>query len=396
MIDRVVFIIICFFTINFYYGQNDNIISEIISDCEGATNILEPGDYSLQFTGNGGLYNDVIEYPSLNSISEKNSLWLTFIAPFDGFINLKASVSYGGIQMVIFQNEIGDLCPEIHNGGAEIKRLFLDISHKELALNSSPINNQNYSLELKEGEKIAILFNTIDKSREVLHLKFDFEPKDMNSLKVKSQSKIVDLREDEFTPSFRVLVRDAVTGLPVKAFLSIEGSKSLSGLYVGSDFYFVVTRMSNILMCVDSKGYFFEDKEVRVQSNSNQELTFWLEPLAQGKSLQLEEIEFHPGSSNFMPSSYPKLKRLKDFMALNSEVRIEIQGHVFSLDGYSLVGQLLSEARAKRVYNYLVENGISKNRMTTVGMGSKYPIYPNPKFSYEEQMNRRVEIKILE
>ena len=91
-----------------------------------------------------------------------------------------------------------------------------------------------------------------------------------------------------------------------------------------------------------------------------------------------------------MPSSYTKLKRLKDFMVLNSEVKIEIVGHVFSQKGFSLVGQVLSEARAKRVYNYLVENGIDKHRMTTQGKGNKEPIYPNPKFSYEEQMNRRV------
>ena len=52
---RFFFLLFCCFTIKICYGQNDNIISEIISDCEGATNILEPGDYSLQFTGNGGL-----------------------------------------------------------------------------------------------------------------------------------------------------------------------------------------------------------------------------------------------------------------------------------------------------------------------------------------------------
>ena len=393
---RFFFLLFCCFTIQICYGQNDNIISEIISDCEGATNILEPGDYSLQFTGNGGLYNDIFEYPSLNSVSEKNSLWLSFIAPFDGFINLKAFVSNGGIQMVVFQNELGELCEEIHNGGAEIKRLSLDISKSSLGLNKQPIGNELYSLELKEGEKIAILFNTVDKRREVLHLKFDFEPKNINSLKVKAQSKIVDLREDEFTPSFHVSIRDVATGLPVTSSLTIEGSKTLAGLYTGSDFYYVVDRMSNVVIRCDAKGYFFEDREVRITANTEEEITFWLEPLGQGKSLQLEEIEFHPGTSEFMPSSYTKLKRLKDFMALNSEVKIEIQGHVFSLDGYSLIGQILSEARAKRVYNYLVENGISKQRMTTVGMGSKHPIYPNPKFSYEEQMNRRVEIKILE
>jgi len=378
------------------YAQNDGIVSEIISDCEGATNILEPGDYSIQFTGDGGLHDDIVEYASLTDVPEKNSLWLSFIAPFDGFVNLQAYLDHGGIQMVIFQNERGDLCENIHSGSAEIKRLFKDISKSEVGLNKQPKGNQLYSLELMEGDKVAFLFVTNEKSREVLHLNFDFEAKNKSSLKVKSKSKNVDFREDDFTPSVHVSVRDVATGLPVISSLVIEGSKTVAGMYVGSDFYYVVERMSNVVIRCDAKGYFFEDKEVRMPANEDLDITFWLEPLSQGKSLQLEEIEFHPGTSEFMPSSYPKLKRLKDFMALNSEVNIEIQGHVFSQKGFSLVGQVLSEARAKRVYNYLVENGIDKHRMSTVGKGSKEPIYPNPKFSYEEQMNRRVEIQIME
>ena len=378
------------------YAQNDGIVSEIISDCEGATNILEPGDYSIQFTGDGGLHDDIVEYASLTDVPEKNSLWLSFIAPFDGFVNLQAYLDHGGIQMVIFQNERGDLCENIHSGSAEIKRLFKDISKSEVGLNKQPKGNQLYSLELMEGDKVAFLFVTNEKSREVLHLNFDFEAKNKSSLKVKSKSKNVDFREDDFTPSVHVSVRDVATGLPVISSLVIEGSKTVAGMYVGSDFYYVVERMSNVVIRCDAKGYFFEDKEVRMPANEDLDITFWLEPLSQGKSLQLEEIEFHPGTSEFMPSSYPKLKRLKDFMALNSEVNIEIQGHVFSQKGFSLVGQVLSEARAKRVYNYLVENGIDKHRMSTVGKGSKEPIYPNPKFSYEEQMNRRVEIQIID
>ncbi len=390
-------IILVFFGLATYgYSQSNGIVSEIISDCEGATNILEPGDYSIQFTGDGGLYDDIIEYNSLSDVQDNNSLWLSFIAPFDGFVNLEAYLDHGGIQMVVFQNDRGDLCENIHNGSAEIKRLSKDITKSEVGLNKQPKGNQLYSLELKEGDKIAFLFVTNEKSREILHLNFDFEAKNKSSLKVKSKSKIVDFREDDFTPSVHISVRDVATGLPIISSLVIEGSKTVAGMYVGSDFYYVVERMSNVVIRCDAKGYFFEDKEVRMPANEDLDVTFWLEPLSQGKSLQLEEIEFQPGTSEFMPSSYTKLKRLKDFMALNSGVNIEIQGHVFSQKGFSLVGQIMSEARAKRVYNYLVENGIDKHRMTTIGKGNKEPIYPNPKFSYEEQMNRRVEIKIME
>jgi outer membrane protein OmpA-like peptidoglycan-associated protein len=81
-------------------------------------------------------------------------------------------------------------------------------------------------------------------------------------------------------------------------------------------------------------------------------------------------------------------------MALNSDVNIEIQGHVFLIGDNGLASQKLSEARAKRVMAYLVDNGINKNRMTAVGYGNTRPIYPTPKFAYEEQANRRVEILV--
>jgi outer membrane protein OmpA-like peptidoglycan-associated protein len=44
--------------------------------------------------------------------------------------------------------------------------------------------------------------------------------------------------------------------------------------------------------------------------------------------------------------------------------------------------------------NYLATNGIDKTRMEAIGYGNTKPIYPNPKFAYEEQANRRVEIVI--
>ena len=159
-------IILVFFGLaTFGYSQSNGIVSEIISDCEGATNILEPGDYSIQFTGDGGLYDDIIEYNSISEVKDNNSLWFSFIAPFDGFINLQADIAHGGLQMVIFQNEKGDLCEDIHNGSAEIKRLSKDISKSIVGLNKQPKDNELYSLELLEGDKVAILFVTNEKSR---------------------------------------------------------------------------------------------------------------------------------------------------------------------------------------------------------------------------------------
>lgn len=377
------------------FGQEYGFVSNDISDCDGGMNILEPGVFSIQFTGDGGLIEDIYAYPSLVSVSEKNSIWCSFIAPFNGVLKLEASISTGLLQMVVFDQGLDNICDEIHKGVAEVKRLIMTPKSSTIGLNNTPDEDHLYSLELKEGQKICVLFNTVAKSREKLKLIFNFDLLDTKGGIKKGDTKIVDLRDDDFSPSFHVVVRDAATGFPVIANLTIEGLKNLAALYMGSDFFFVINKNGKLTIKCDAKGYFFADRVELVTANIESEFTIWLEPLQQGKSLQIEEIEFHPGSSDFMPTSEGKLKRLKDFMALNSEVKIEIQGHVFSIEDNSFAGQKLSEARAKRVYNYLVDNGISKDRMTTIGFGNTKPVYPKPKLAYEEQMNRRVEIKVL-
>jgi len=374
--------------------SQENFVSEVISDCDGSINIIEPGVFSIQFTGQGGFIKDIAAYPSLDSVAENNSIWCSFIAPFDGVINLDASINTGFIQMVIFEQSLNDVCDEIHRGIADIKRLIIKSSSSSVALNKTPNEDQLYSLELREGQKIILLFNTVEKSKERLKLVFNYEVLNNSDPNSKGETKVVDLRDDEFTPAFHVVVRDAATGFPVIANLTILGLKTVSALYMGSDFYFVISKNGKVTIKCDAKGYFFADRTENVVANIESEFTIWLEPLKQGKSLQIEEIEFHPGSSDFTPTSEGKLQRLKDFMALNSDVKIEIQGHVFALDDNSFAGQKLSEARAKRVYNYLVSNGINKDRMTAVGFGNTRPIYPKPKLAYEEQMNRRVEIKV--
>ncbi len=115
-------------------------------------------------------------------------------------------------------------------------------------------------------------------------------------------------------------------------------------------------------MKFDAEGYFFVDREEPVSVGSDNEIIIWMEPLGEGKSMQIDEIEFYPGTSEFLSTSDSKLRRLKDFLALNSNVKVEIQGHVHDSGNNSIAGQKLSEARAKRVLRYLADNGINKER----------------------------------
>lgn len=374
-------------------AQTKKTTPESIADCDGAMNMFKSGTYSIQFTGSPGNKEELVNYPSLAEISDQNLIWVTYIAENDGVLSFDASISQDYLQMLIFEEMSSNICVELSRGVAEIKRMHKAKAQKVVGLNTDIKPGILYPMELIAGQKIIIAFSTAEKSKAIIKLNFQFKETDSGA-RAANETKIIDNRQDEFAPSLSIIVRDAETEEPITANLTIEGMKEMAALYRGSDLFFNVSRASKIKIKCDAEGYFFIDQEVSLLATSDQEITLKMDRVSKGKSLQIEEIEFKPGTSEFMTGSEAKLRRLKDFMALNADVNIEIQGHVYSSGDNNIGSQKMSEARAKRVMMYLVENGIAKERMTAVGYGNTKPIYPEAKLAYEEQANRRVEILV--
>ena len=114
-----------------------------------------------------------------------------------------------------------------------------------------------------------------------------------------------------------------------------------------------------------------------------------------GDKIKLKNINFFNNSARIVPKSKTVLYDLLCIMQENPNLKIEIQGHICC----QLSSRLdhISSARARAIYNYLVQNKIHRNRLTHRGYGTSQPIYPIPEQSeFEENENRRVEIKIIE
>lgn len=360
-----------------------------MNDCAGAINIFENGDFQMQFMARKS-DTDLARYKSIAELNTDNLLWCAFVAPSEGKLTFNASVKEGFIQMVIFSEERSTVCEDIVNGSAEINRLHVKTDSKQVGLDPKTGNGILYTLELKKGQHIQLAFATLDDSKQSMLLRWQFVP----DVAIEVESKVVDKRYDDFATTLAFRVIDLESKQPVIANFAIEGTKDISGLYVGSEFYFNLDRNSKLNVKCDAEGYFFHDSLYEVSNTEDVEVQIALIRLASGRSIQIEEIEFEPGTSEIKPSSIPNLRRLKDFLALNADVNIEIQGHVFAIGDNSMAAQRVSEARAKRVMKYLIDNGIAKERLTAVGYGNTKPIYEKPKFFYEEQANRRVEIMV--
>ena len=93
-----------------------------------------------------------------------------------------------------------------------------------------------------------------------------------------------------------------------------------------------------------------------------------------------------------MPKSYKSLKEVVKVLSDNPSYMIDINGHTDNT-GSDELNQKLSESRANSVKQYLIENGISENKITATGYGESKPIADN-KTAAGRAMNRRVEMNL--
>ncbi|HPD64841.1 MAG TPA: PorP/SprF family type IX secretion system membrane protein [Bacteroidia bacterium] len=103
-------------------------------------------------------------------------------------------------------------------------------------------------------------------------------------------------------------------------------------------------------------------------------------------------VYFKTGS--YILSREAKTELLK-FIALAKDAtnKIEISGYADDV-GEEETNLLLSQQRAKEVYNYLVKNGIAPERITMNYYGEEKPLVPNT--SYEARsLNRRVDVMMV-
>ena len=116
--------------------------------------------------------------------------------------------------------------------------------------------------------------------------------------------------------------------------------------------------------------------------------------------MMLNDLYFQMGTANLTPSSQVALEGLFTFLNLNETLKIEIGGHVNKPNEPPLAKNTasfqLSENRAKSVYDYLISQGIAAERISYKGYGNWEMINPNAETEIQQQLNRRVEIKIME
>lgn len=118
-----------------------------------------------------------------------------------------------------------------------------------------------------------------------------------------------------------------------------------------------------------------------------------MQPIREGSALRLNNLFFDTGEWNLKPESKHELDRVIKLIKEYPGYKFQIEGHTDNV-GSDESNQTLSENRAKSVFDYLIINGISKDKISFKGFGESSPIDDNESEA-GRQMNRRVELRVL-
>lgn len=148
---------------------------------------------------------------------------------------------------------------------------------------------------------------------------------------------------------------------------------------------------------VTSPGYLFHSENFTLKSETGEEvyltMVIDLQKIEIGKSVVLKNIFFETGSFKLATESKAELNKLVTFLQQNPDLKIEIGGHTDNV-GSAKDNQILSENRAKSVYNYLLKNQIELNRLSFKGYGQNKPIDTN-ETEKGRANNRRTEFRVV-
>jgi peptidoglycan-associated lipoprotein len=190
------------------------------------------------------------------------------------------------------------------------------------------------------------------------------------------------------------LMQDYVTGTDGKFFFRVYENEDYE--LVGETDGYLVKRQP-----YSTRGKNVDPNTLtQLVTNITLDTTIVLEKMELNKIFVLENIYYDLDSANIRPDAARELDKLVQILVDNPEITIELSSHTDSIASVEH-NMDLSQRRAQSAMNYLIQRGISPDRMTAKGYGELRPIARNTNPDGTDnpegrQRNRRTEFKILE
>lgn len=111
---------------------------------------------------------------------------------------------------------------------------------------------------------------------------------------------------------------------------------------------------------------------------------------SRGLVITMADVLFDPGKYNLRPQTREQLAKVSGILLAHPGLRLDVEGHTDNT-GTEELNQTLSEQRASAVREYLIDQGLSGEKITARGLGEAMPVASNDT-SVGRQKNRRVEL----
>ncbi len=113
---------------------------------------------------------------------------------------------------------------------------------------------------------------------------------------------------------------------------------------------------------------------------------------ARGLIVSMSDVLFDTGKYSLKPGAREKLAKVAGILLAYPGLNIEVGGYTDNVGGDAM-NQTLSENRAVSVRDYLVQQGVATNSVSSKGFGNTLPVASNENSSGRQQ-NRRVELLV--
>jgi hypothetical protein len=342
---------------------------------------------TLYFSSNrpGGSGGKDIWYSQLND----NNLWTNPV-------NMGKSINTEGDEMSPFIHFDGRTLyfssdGRVGMGGFDIyvTRMKDDSTWTEPLNLGYPINtyNDEMGLVIESGGQKAYFSSIRDKTngKDIFsfHLYESIRPNPVSYLK----GKVYDKESGKLLKADYELINLTTGKVTIKSYTDETGN-FLVCLPSGYNYGINVSKSGYLFY---SENFMFEGQHPVAEPYNKK---IFLNPMKVGEKMQLSNIFYEIGSWQLKSESIPELDHLATLLTDNKNIIIEIGGYTDST-GLAESNMNLSEKRALSVVNYLINKGISSDRLIYKGYGNNYPIGDN-ETSEGRKLNRRTEAKIID
>jgi outer membrane protein OmpA-like peptidoglycan-associated protein len=329
--------------------------------------------------------------------------WFTFETPFTGTLSLEIIPRdiQDDYDFLLFRDSSGNFCEGLL--AKEVRPIRSGISRNDTSLNSrtglnayarrafqeeGPGDAFTKAIEVAKGNRYYLVIDNVYGGGQGYQLLFHF-------YYAPRLTGTISDAETERPLQGQVLIEDFETGKVVDSLQTEAESGTFSG-EIPLDY------LKEYRLVFYAPGYFMKSLKVdypSLRKNRGRPMEVALDPIREGANLRLENINFQPGSPNFLPSTYPHLKAAYDLMRRYPDLEVEVEGHVNGVgipncdsDTFSIQ---LSWQRAEAVRNFLIAKGVDPDRMRVKGYGCSQMLFPNGRTEEQLIQNRRVELRVL-